>query len=69
MKQFILDMDKKLRSKGQNGFVLQDLDETHLFIDANWVDAVKQDIEDWTEQHVYAPVEEGRMGGEKKGGR
>jgi len=67
MKQFILALNKASLSSG-HGFVLQDLDETHLFIDANWVDEVRSQIDEWTEKHVYAPVEEGKLG-EKKGGR
>lgn len=52
MKQLIKHLDPEKR------IVIYDLDDTHLFIDANYVKEVKKEIETFVDKHVYAPVEE-----------
>ena len=52
MKQFLLYLDdnKELGDK----FVLEDLDDTHLFIDSQYVERLKEKIDDLMEHHSYS---------------
>ena len=45
-----MDADKRI--------IIYDLDDTHLFVDANYVGDIKREIEAFVDKHVYAPVEE-----------
>lgn len=53
MKQFLLYLDDINELGGR--FVVEDLDETHLFIDSNYVDRLKEKIDDLMEKHSYVP--------------
>lgn len=44
MKQFLLHLDEKL-SLGRK-FIIQDLDETHVFISADIVELLQQKVDD-----------------------
>lgn len=55
MKQFLLYLDDINELGGK--FVFEDLDETHLFIDANFVDKLRERIDDLMEKHSYVPAE------------
>ncbi|GAB5033458.1 Hypothetical protein NocV09_01301970 [Nannochloropsis oceanica] len=61
MKQLIKHLDPS------NRVILQDLDETHLFVDANAVGAIKREIELFVDKHVYAPTPEEESGGVRSG--
>lgn len=52
MKQFLISLDEKevLRKK----FILLDLDETHVFIDSEIVDELKDKISDLMDQHTFS---------------
>lgn len=52
MKQFLLYLDD-IRELGDK-FVLEDLDDTHLFIDSLFVDRLKEKIDDLMERHSYS---------------
>lgn len=52
MKQFLLYLDD-IRELGDK-FVLEDLDDTHLFIDSVYVDRLKEKIDDLMEKHSYS---------------
>jgi len=52
MKQFLLYLDD-IRELGEK-FVLEDLDDTHLFIDSTFVDKLKEKIDDLMEKHSYS---------------
>lgn len=52
MKQFLLYLDD-IRELGDK-FVLEDLDDTHLFIDSVFVDRLKEKIDDLMEKHSYS---------------
>ncbi|TFJ83547.1 hypothetical protein NSK_005156 [Nannochloropsis salina CCMP1776] len=58
MKQLIKHLDPGNRA------IIQDLDETHLFVDANAVSTIKREIESFVDKHVYAPTpdEQARSG-------
>jgi TFIIH basal transcription factor complex TTD-A subunit len=53
MKQFLLYLDDR-KELGEK-FVLEDLDETHLFIDANFLDRLKERIDELMDKLSYAP--------------
>ena len=53
MKQFLLYLDDT-RELGEK-FVIEDLDDTHLFVDSAFVDKLKEKIDDLMEKHSYAP--------------
>ena len=57
MKQFLLHLDEKflLGSK----FIIQDLDETHLFISPEVLDMLKSQIDDLMDK-ISVPIVEGR---------
>ena len=57
MKQFLLHLDEKflLGSK----FIIQDLDETHLFISPEVLDQLKSQIDDLMDK-ISVPIVEGR---------
>ena len=57
MKQFLLHLDEKLLLGSR--FVLQDLDETHLFISADVLDRLKEEIDDLMDK-ISIPVVEGQ---------
>ena len=52
MKQFILHLDEK-RPVGAK-LVLKDLDATHVFVETQYVEYIKNEIEDLMEQVNYA---------------
>ena len=53
MKQFLLYLDdiKELGGK----FVLEDLDDTHILIDNDFVDRLKEKMDDLMDKHSYVP--------------
>ncbi len=53
MKQFLLYLDD-IKSLGDK-FILEDLSDTHLFIDSNFVDKLKEKIDDLMEKLSYTP--------------
>ena len=59
MKQFLLHLDEKflLGSK----FIIQDLDNSHLFISADVLDMLKSQIDDLLDK-ISVPIVEGKEG-------
>lgn len=57
MKQFLLHLDEK-NSLGSK-FIIQDLDETHIFISADVLEMLQDKIDDLMDK-VAVPVVEGR---------
>ena len=59
MKQFLLHLDEKflLGSK----FIIQDLDDSHLFISADVLDMLKSQIDDLMDK-ISVPIVEGKEG-------
>jgi len=57
MKQFLLHLDDK-RTLGTS-FVLQDLDDTHIFISASVLELLQEKIDDLMDK-ISVPVVEGR---------
>jgi hypothetical protein len=55
MKQFLLYLDDINVLGGR--FVTEDLDETHLFIDPDYVDRLKEKIDDLMDKLTYVPEE------------
>ncbi|CAH1246294.1 general transcription factor IIH subunit 5-like [Branchiostoma floridae x Branchiostoma japonicum] len=55
MKQFLLHLDEK-NALGRK-FVMQDLDDTHLFISADIVDLLQEKIDDLFDQLTF-PVQQ-----------
>lgn len=53
MKQFLLFLDEKLKLGSK--FIIQDLDETHLFISVDVVDQLKAQIDGFMDQESAAP--------------
>ena len=53
MKQFLLFLDDR-KELGQS-FVLEDLDDTHLFIDASFLDKLREKVNDLMDKHSYDP--------------
>ena len=47
MKQLLLKLDKEEK------FIIEDLDETHVFIDANYVEKLKSRFEVALDENVY----------------
>ena len=56
MKQFLLHLDEKMKLGTR--FVIQDLDATHLFISADIVERLKDQIDDLMDK-LSIPVVEG----------
>ncbi|KAJ8022904.1 General transcription factor IIH subunit 5 [Holothuria leucospilota] len=52
MKQFLISLDEKKVLKKR--FILLDLDETHVFIDSEIVDELKDKIADLMDQHTFS---------------
>lgn len=55
MKQFLLYLDDINELGGK--FVLEDLDETHLLIDNDYLEKLKEKIDDLMDKHSYVPIE------------
>ncbi|CAF0717816.1 unnamed protein product [Brachionus calyciflorus] len=53
MKQFLLYLDDTGEVGGK--FVLEDLDDTHLLIDSDCVERLKEKIDDLMDKHTYVP--------------
>ncbi len=53
MKQFLLFLDDKGELGGK--FVLEDFDETHILIDSDFVDKLKERIDDLMDKLSYDP--------------
>ena len=53
MKQFLLYLDDIGEIGGK--FVLEDLDETHVLIDTEYVDRLKEKMDDLMDKHSYQP--------------
>lgn len=53
MKQFLLFLEDTGELGGK--FVLEDLDETHILIDSDFVDKLKERIDDLMDKLSYAP--------------
>jgi len=57
MKQFLLHLDEKLLLGSR--FIIQDLDETHIFISADVLEMLQDKIDDLMDK-VAVPVVDGR---------
>jgi TFIIH basal transcription factor complex TTD-A subunit len=57
MKQFLLHLDEKLLLGSR--FIIQDLDDTHIFISVDVLDQLQDKIDDLMDK-VAVPVVEGR---------
>lgn len=57
MKQFLLHLDET-RKLG-NRFIIQDLDETHLFISADVIEILQAKIDDLMDQISFPIIEKG----------
>ncbi len=66
MKQFLLHLDEKLILGTK--FVVQDLDETHLFVAPEMVDRLKDRIDELMDQ-ISVPVVEGAQAQQAGSGR
>lgn len=55
MRQFLLYLDEN-RAIGEK-FVIEDLDDTHLFIDSELVDKLKEKIDELMDKLAYRPPE------------
>ena len=64
MKQFLLHLDEKLTLG--SSFVLQDLDETHLFVTAEIIEPLQEKIDDLMDK-LNVPVVEGKAGPGQEG--
>ena len=53
MKQFLLYLDDIGEIGGK--FVLEDLDETHVLVDTDYVDKLKDKMDDLMDKHSYIP--------------
>ena len=53
MKQFLLHLDD-INGLGDK-FILEDLSDTHVFIDSNFVNKLKDKIDDLMEKLSYTP--------------
>ena len=53
MKQFLLYLDEHLKLGSR--FIIQDLDETHLFISSDVVEQLKAQIDGFMDQESSAP--------------
>ncbi|CAG8464571.1 9570_t:CDS:2 [Paraglomus brasilianum] len=47
VKQVILNLDER------DHFIIEDLDETHVFVEASCVEKVKKSLEDLLEENTY----------------
>ncbi|ORX54401.1 hypothetical protein DM01DRAFT_242625, partial [Hesseltinella vesiculosa] len=45
--QIVLNLNKR------GNFVIEDLDDTHLFIEASWVDNLKQQLDQILDENAY----------------
>ena len=54
MKQFLLHLDEK--NKLGKKFILQDLDETHVFIDPEILDVLREKISDLMDQNAFSVI-------------
>lgn len=57
MKQFLLHLDETLKLGRK--FIIQDLDETHLFISADILDLLKSKIDDLMDQISFPLSDKG----------
>ena len=55
MKQFLLYLDDIGELGGK--FVLEDLDETHLLVDPEYFERLKEKVDDLYDKHSYVPQE------------
>ncbi|KAJ3186582.1 TFIIH complex subunit tfb5 [Gaertneriomyces sp. JEL0708] len=53
VKQIILDLDNKQEESGQPRFVYESLDETHLFVDPEYVDELRRTLDEILEENTY----------------
>lgn len=47
VKQIVLNLNKR------DNFVIEDLDETHLFIEASWVEKLKYELDQVLDENSY----------------
>ncbi|KAG0747016.1 hypothetical protein G6F57_001419 [Rhizopus arrhizus] len=47
VKQIVLNLNKR------GNFVIEDLDDTHLFIEASWVDQLKYELDKILDENSY----------------
>ena len=47
VKQLVLNLNKR------GNFVIEDLDDTHLFIEASWVDQLKYELDKILDENSY----------------
>ncbi|ORZ17056.1 TFIIH subunit TTDA/Tfb5 [Absidia repens] len=52
VKQIVLNLNKR------SNFIIEDLDETHLFIEASWVDQLKQQLDQILDENAYTITNE-----------
>ncbi|XP_018323091.1 general transcription factor IIH subunit 5 [Agrilus planipennis] len=57
MKQFLLHLDETMKLGKK--FIIQDLDETHLFISADILDVLQAKIDDLMDQISFPVTEKG----------
>ncbi|KAK4056990.1 hypothetical protein OIO90_001890 [Microbotryomycetes sp. JL221] len=53
VKQILLQLDEQ----GQDRFIIQDLDDTHLLVSQDKLESVKRQLEDELEKNNYVSVE------------
>lgn len=56
MREFMIYLDQQ---KGKR-FIIRELDDTHLFIDAEYVEYVEEEMEKFLNEHVYPSTEDAR---------
>ncbi|KAJ3176840.1 TFIIH complex subunit tfb5 [Geranomyces variabilis] len=53
VKQIVQDLDNKKSEAGEKRFILEDLDETHLFIDPCEVEWLQKRLDEILEENTY----------------
>jgi hypothetical protein len=59
MRQLIKYLDPRQQ------YIIHDLDEKHLFVDANFVRTIQKQVDEFVEQHVYDATAEREEGNGK----
>lgn len=53
VKEYILHVERQEIASGNNRFVIQDLDATHLFIDASYVKFVQEKLDELMDRNAF----------------
>ncbi|KAI9097005.1 TFIIH subunit TTDA/Tfb5 [Phlyctochytrium arcticum] len=53
VKEIVLDLDNKRSDSGEPRFIIEQLDETHLFIDLAVLDWLKDKLDEILEENTY----------------